>query len=121
MGFRARSAFKLLQLDEDFGLLAPGTIYRAVDLCAAPGSWSQVLASRLYGHDATTAEEEEEEGAAGPKGKTKGKAREKIVAVDLQEMAPIPGVRQLQGDITSRTTAEAIVGCVGVCVCVLLD
>lgn len=35
-----------------------------------------------------------------------------MVAVDLQEMAPIAGVRQLQGDITNQATAQAIIGCV---------
>ena len=45
-GYRARSAFKLLQLDEEFNLFEG--VDRAVDLCAAPGSWSQVLAGRLY-------------------------------------------------------------------------
>ena len=39
--FRARSAYKLLQLDEQFNLLND-SVKRAVDLCAAPGSWSQV-------------------------------------------------------------------------------
>lgn len=33
----------------------------------------------------------------------------RIVAVDLQEMAPIPGVVRIQGDITSQTTAELII------------
>jgi len=45
-GWRARSAFKLLQVDEQFGVL--DGVKRAVDLCAAPGSWSQVLSRRLY-------------------------------------------------------------------------
>lgn len=44
-GWRARSAFKLLQIDEQLGLFDGVT--RAVDLCAAPGSWSQVLSRRL--------------------------------------------------------------------------
>ncbi|CAK0869309.1 unnamed protein product [Prorocentrum cordatum] len=44
-GFRARSAFKLLQIDEELNLLEG--VRNVVDLCAAPGSWSQVLASRL--------------------------------------------------------------------------
>jgi tRNA (cytidine32/guanosine34-2'-O)-methyltransferase len=44
-GWRARSAFKLLQLDEQFDLFSG--VRRAVDLCAAPGSWSQVLSRRL--------------------------------------------------------------------------
>ncbi len=45
-GWRARSAFKLLQIDEEFGIL--GEAKRVVDLCAAPGSWSQVLSRKLY-------------------------------------------------------------------------
>lgn len=39
--YRARSAYKLLQLDEEFNFLND-SVTRAVDLCAAPGSWSQV-------------------------------------------------------------------------------
>ncbi|XP_043936243.1 putative tRNA (cytidine(32)/guanosine(34)-2'-O)-methyltransferase isoform X2 [Protopterus annectens] len=78
-GWRARSAFKLLQLDQEFNLFEG--VFRAVDLCAAPGSWSQVLSRKLKGID--------------------GKSSDvKIVAVDLQAMAPLPGVIQIQGDIT---------------------
>ncbi|NXH29281.1 TRM7 methyltransferase, partial [Myiagra hebetior] len=44
-GWRARSAFKLLQLDQRFQLFQG--VRRAVDLCAAPGSWSQVLSRHL--------------------------------------------------------------------------
>src|ERR1700753_902511 len=44
-GWRARSAFKLLQLDEEFNLFE--NVTRVVDLCAAPGSWSQVLSRVL--------------------------------------------------------------------------
>lgn len=87
-------------------------VERAVDLCAAPGSWSQVLSQRL--------------GVSEP---------ERVVSVDLQvdaqrwqrspfafshihlfpnintiqEMAPIPGVKVYQGDITQKSTADAIV------------
>ena len=106
MGFRARSAFKLLQLDEDFRLLQD--VQRAVDLCAAPGSWSQVLAARLCPPQQGVACT----GAAGSSSSSRAGEPEKVVAVDLQEMAPIPGVRMLQGDITAKATAEAIVGCV---------
>lgn len=53
-----------------------------MDLCAAPGSWSQVLSRRLY-LPAVAA------------GRT-GEQLPKIVAVDLQPMAPIEGVTQLQ-------------------------
>lgn len=48
-GWRARSAFKLLQLDEEFNLFEGVT--RVVDLCAAPGSWSQVLSRVLIKGD----------------------------------------------------------------------
>lgn len=40
-GWRARSAFKLLQIDDTFSILEG--VHHVVDLCAAPGSWSQVL------------------------------------------------------------------------------
>ena len=46
IGFRARSAFKLLQIDEEYDLF--NNVTRVIDLCAAPGSWSQVLSSKLY-------------------------------------------------------------------------
>ena len=78
MGYRARSAFKLLQLDSEFKFLE-GT-QRAVDLCAAPGSWSQVLSEHV----------------------------QQLVAVDLQPMAPLDGVVCMQGDITSVDTAHGI-------------
>ncbi|KAL0222710.1 hypothetical protein P9112_002100 [Eukaryota sp. TZLM1-RC] len=82
--FRARSAFKLIQIDETFNCLSDVT--RAVDLCAAPGSFSQVLSSRI------------------PPSKDR-----RIVSVDLNEMAPIDGVQLLQGDITCRSTALKVI------------
>ncbi|XP_061628672.1 putative tRNA (cytidine(32)/guanosine(34)-2'-O)-methyltransferase [Phyllopteryx taeniolatus] len=90
-GWRARSAFKLLQLNDEFNLFAG--VNRAVDLCAAPGSWSQVLSRKLrrLGDKPESGEEV------------------KIVAVDLQAMAPLPGVIQIQGDITKVSTAEEII------------
>lgn len=86
-GWRARSAFKLLQLDEQFNLFEG--VSKVVDLCAAPGSWSQVLSKKLI-----------EEGK---------NPNAKIVAVDLQAMAPLPGVIQIQGDITNVLTAKEII------------
>ncbi len=90
-GWRARSAFKLMHIDQEFNLIN-NHVNRVVDLCAAPGSWSQVLAKRLI------LEREQAD-----------RDRAKIVAVDLQAMAPLPGVIQLQGDITKVSTAEKIV------------
>lgn len=46
-GFRARSAFKLLQIDEEYNFFS-SDVKRVIDLCAAPGSWCQVLSSKLY-------------------------------------------------------------------------
>lgn len=43
--FRCRSAFKLLQIDDKFSILKPGQC--VIDIGAAPGSWSQVAASRI--------------------------------------------------------------------------
>lgn len=85
-GWRARSAFKLLQLNEEFNLFKD--ITRVVDLCAAPGSWSQVLSQKL-GPDST------------------------IVAVDLQPMTPIDGVTTIQADITHPKTLQRIRDCFG--------
>ena len=92
LGFRARSAFKLIQLDDEFNLFEG--VDRVVDLCAAPGSWSQVLSRRIVGEGGFNAEE----GKPTP-----------IVAVDLQEMAEIEGVTCYQGDITSEETINTIV------------
>ncbi len=70
-GYRARSAFKLLEIDARDRLLFRGAL--VIDLGAAPGGWSQVAVQKVR-----------------PGGK--------IVAVDLLEMAPIAGVTTLQGD-----------------------
>lgn len=87
-GWRARSAFKLLQINEEHNIF--NGVTRAVDLCAAPGSWSQVLTKNLR-QNASSIDDV------------------KIVAVDLQAMAALPGVIQIQGDITKLSTANAII------------
>lgn len=87
-GWRARSAFKLLQLNDEFDLFSD--VSKVVDLCAAPGSWSQVLARKL-------------------RSKNQESNDVKIVAVDLQAMAPLPGVIQIQGDITKLSTAQEVI------------
>ena len=70
-GYRSRAAYKLLELVERERLALPG--HAVVDLGAAPGSWSQVLAERV--------------GRSG-----------RVVSVDLLELGEIPGVTVIQGD-----------------------
>lgn len=121
-GYRARSAFKLLQLDAEFNLFDRDdmTISRVVDLCAAPGSWSQVLADKLFeirkkssqeNRNLEQAIENDTEGNNGLASDEDHACDEpvSIVAVDLQPMAPIDGVLTIQGDITSLGTAQQII------------
>jgi len=70
-GWRSRAVFKLMELDDKEHLLRPGML--AVDLGAAPGSWSQLAARRVQ-----------------PGGR--------IYALDLLEMIPVHGVEFIQGD-----------------------
>ena len=77
-------------------LIGPSTgVRNAVDLCAAPGSWSQVLSRQLY----LPALRAGVPPADAPR----------IVAIDLQPMAPVEGVTQMQGDITSEATARGVI------------
>ncbi|KAL9641928.1 hypothetical protein ABK040_000866 [Willaertia magna] len=119
-GWRARSAFKLLQVDEEFHIFEG--VKRAVDLCAAPGSWSQVLQRKLL-----KKYKEQEENKENQIGTSLGIEEENnleinnniiepqenddaiIVSVDLQEMAPLEGVIEIQGDITNEKTAQEII------------
>jgi tRNA (cytidine32/guanosine34-2'-O)-methyltransferase len=118
-GWRARSAFKLIQLDEQFNLFDGVT--RVVDLCAAPGSWSQVLSRVLikgesFGRRAWEEKQKREEkvivgGRSLPETKNAElKPREgvKIVAVDLQPMSSLEGITTLKGDITHSSTIPRI-------------
>ncbi|KXT04664.1 hypothetical protein AC578_2123 [Pseudocercospora eumusae] len=120
-GWRARSAFKLLQLDEEFNLFEG--VNRVVDLCAAPGSWSQVLSRILikgekFGRAAwedkrykALLKYQEGNGRALPGNepiieapKTASRKDVKIVAIDLQPMSPLEGIVCLKADITHPST-----------------
>ncbi len=78
-GFRARSVYKLAEIDAEVGLLRKGA--RVVDLGAAPGSWSQYAAQR---------------GCS-------------VVALDLSEIQPIAGVDILQGDFLDLAVQQRVV------------
>jgi 23S rRNA (uridine2552-2'-O)-methyltransferase len=75
-GYRARAAFKLIEICDAEKLLRRGDI--VVDLGSAPGSWSQVARERL----------------AGPGGVVDGR----IIALDMLPMEPVAGVEFIQGD-----------------------
>ena len=123
-GWRARSAFKLIQLDEQFNLFDGVT--RVVDLCAAPGSWSQVLSRVLikgenFGRRAWEEKqqrehkiiygdnEKETEGDDQFRdGDLRPRQGVKIVAVDLQPMSSLEGITTLKGDITHPSTIPRI-------------
>jgi 23S rRNA (uridine2552-2'-O)-methyltransferase len=90
LGYRSRAAFKLIQLDERFHLLAPGR--RVVDLGCAPGGWTQVAVERV-----------------GPPGATPGA----VVGIDINPTDPIPGATVLQGDFTDPATDARIRAALG--------
>jgi 23S rRNA (uridine2552-2'-O)-methyltransferase len=81
LGYRSRAAFKLAEIDRADRLFAPGQ--RVVDLGAAPGGWSQVAAEKV--------------GALG-----------QVIAVDLLEMAPLPGVTVIRGDFTETAVVREV-------------
>src|SRR5262249_21462491 len=83
-GLRSRAAFKLIEIDDKHRLLKPGG--RVVDLGAAPGGWSEIAAKRV--------------------GATDGKG--KVVAIDILEMAPIPGVTFRQIDFLDPKAPEQL-------------
>jgi 23S rRNA (uridine2552-2'-O)-methyltransferase len=93
-GYRARSAYKLRQLDDAADVLGEGDA--VVDLGAAPGGWLQVAAERV--------------GDTGT-----------VLGVDRQRIDPIDGVETLRGDLTEEATREEIHETVGEVDAVLSD
>jgi len=85
-GYRSRAAYKLHQLAGRDRLLRKGMI--VIDLGAAPGGWSQVAAA-----------------AVAPGGR--------VIAVDLLEMDPLPGVTFVQGDFQEQATLDEVVRLLG--------
>jgi 23S rRNA (uridine2552-2'-O)-methyltransferase len=88
-GYRARAAFKLLEIDEKHNILKDAR--RIIDLGAAPGSWSQIAAK------VTDSTEEDI----------------RVAAIDFLEMAPIPGVTILQLDFLDPEAPQKLMDAVG--------
>jgi len=83
-GYRARAAYKLSEIDEQFKLFKPGQL--VVDLGSAPGAWSQYLRRKFAPK------------AAGTGGAAVGELNGRIIALDILPMEPIEGVTFIQGD-----------------------
>jgi len=77
VGYRARSSFKLLQIQKKFNIIKKGDT--VVDLGAAPGGWSQV-AKEIVGENG------------------------KVIGVDLMQIRPLFGVTFLQADMTRESS-----------------
>jgi len=90
-GYRSRAAFKLIELDEKFKFLKSGA--RVVDLGAAPGGWSQVAAQIVL---------------KGKHGRTG-----KVVALDIQDMEPLPDVTFLLQDFMDDDAPDNLKAALG--------
>ncbi len=80
-GYRARAAYKLLEIDDKDKLIKPGMT--VVDLGSTPGSWSQVAVQRI-----------------------KGQGR--VIALDILDMHPIPGVDFICGDFREEEVLKKL-------------
>ena len=81
-GYRARSAYKLIEIDEKFKILKNGI--SVIDLGAAPGSWSQYIARTVKSG--------------------------RLVSIDLKGMEEIENTIQIKGDFTDLESQEKIKG-----------
>ncbi|WP_416798269.1 RlmE family RNA methyltransferase [Ciceribacter azotifigens] len=88
-GYRARAAFKLLEIDEKHNILKGAR--RIIDLGAAPGSWSQIAANVTGSTDTDV----------------------RVAAIDFLEMAPLPGVKILQLDFLDPEAPAKLIEAIG--------
>ncbi|ORY03353.1 23S ribosomal RNA methyltransferase [Basidiobolus meristosporus CBS 931.73] len=90
--YRARSAFKLVELNDKHRFLKKG--YICIDCGASPGGWSQVASRKVFRKVKAGEERKPTDGC--------------VVAIDLLPINPIPGVEILQKDFTHISTQNAI-------------
>jgi 23S rRNA (uridine2552-2'-O)-methyltransferase len=88
-GYRSRAAYKLLEIDEKYGLLKRGQ--RVIDLGAAPGGWSQIAAREV--------------------GRSNGEGR--VVGIDLLPIDPLTGVEFVQLDFLDPAAPDRLVEMLG--------
>ena len=79
-GYRARSAYKLIEIDEKFKIFKGGI--SVIDIGAAPGSWSQYA--------------------------VKAAKSGRLISIDLKKMEPIGNTVQIHGDFTEQETQDEI-------------
>jgi 23S rRNA (uridine2552-2'-O)-methyltransferase len=85
-GYRSRAVYKFLEINDKDRLVKPGMT--VVDLGAAPGGWSQVVA-----------------GMVGPKGR--------VIAMDILPMEPLANVAFLQGDFREQEVLDQLLAMIG--------
>ena len=78
-GYRARSAYKLLEIDKKFNVIKKNKNY--IDLGAAPGSWSQVLVEKIS--------------------KNANYKEVQIFSIDIKDIEPISGIIIIKDDIST--------------------
>ncbi|MDD2546207.1 MAG: RlmE family RNA methyltransferase [Burkholderiaceae bacterium] len=93
-GYRARAAYKLKEIDEQFGLIKPG--HSVVDLGSTPGAWSQYVRRRLS-----------------PTGAAAGQLNGQIIGLDILPMEPIEGVTFLLGDFREADVLQRLEASLG--------
>ena len=81
-GYRARSAYKLIEIDKKFKIFKNGI--SVIDLGASPGSWSQYIAKNVKSG--------------------------RLVSIDLKDMEEIDNTIQIKGDFTKTDTQEKSIG-----------
>ncbi|MEM1373088.1 MAG: RlmE family RNA methyltransferase [Pseudomonadota bacterium] len=92
-GYRGRAAYKILELDDKYGFLAPGA--RVVDLGCAPGGWCQVAVRRVNALG----------DGPGPSGT--------VLGIDLQEVEPIAGAELHVLDFLADDADDLVKGWLG--------
>jgi 23S rRNA (uridine2552-2'-O)-methyltransferase len=89
LGYRSRSAFKLIEIDDKYKFLKPGMV--VVDLGAAPGGWCQVASTRVKADS----------------------GRGKVIAIDMHGMDPLPGVTIFKKDFLEEDAPQLLLDAIG--------